>query len=328
MAYSQDTITDVNAANVLVGILDGLLTAEGWETVETITPSGTFRNRIYRSPGTLNLCGYDWYLAVSWNTVGTEQYVRILGAEAYDSGSKILSRICGAPFVPTSTSIKVCQPVDGRMISATLNLASSVVSASVTNFSTVNGSSSSTSQHNPGFQTIIPSSAFGYWASVTLDHVALWTTVAANSKDAVISSVIVDADYPFQQTPIIAFSDDAFEMSSAVIGVANTTSKWVGVHANFSGVIGARLPALSNAYDDAYAWQPYIYLDYFGEGSGNPPTLNAMNGGVTVGRVPDFLLVWGGAVGDTVEVDAATYVLTGPFGSSGNGYPTAALLVE
>lgn len=352
MAYAQNTITSANAADDFVGVLNGLLIEAGWVEVETLTPSvSTNRNRIYRSPGTTNLCGYDWFLAVSWSTLGTENFVRVIAAEQYNETTNILSGICGATFSETPTSgggsgagsgYRSALNTSGHLVSTTLNLGTLNTNTSPLTIVCVSGaSSSSTSQSVPGFQTLIPSSAFGYWMSVTLDHVALWTTVATNRQSAVMSSLVLDADFEaeaiFNHTPLVGWGEGNVPggsylqgSSHFLVSAAPTNTVYTAAAITFSGVYGAKLPALSDTYLDAYAWQPYIYLSYMGQGPVNPTPGTQIAGQIVVGRAPDFLMVWGGSVGDTVEVDSAVYVLTGPMLSSWSTdlRPTIAVLVE
>ena len=334
MAYAQDTITSANAANDFVNVLDGLLTTAGWTTVETLTPSGNFRNRVYLSPGTSNLCGYDWYIGVSWTTVGTENFVRVIGFEDYNAGTHVASGLCGARFdqnAPNSSYV-TGRDSTGYTSTTTINMSTATILTTTVTLLYLSGSSTSQYATIPGFQTLIPSSAFGYWMSVTLDHVALWTTVATNVNHAVISSLIMDDDYVasglFDVHPVVAFTSQSFEMSSHIIGIAPTTTAYTAVSASYSKAYGAKLPALSDTYLDAFAWQPYVYLDWMQQGSANPTPGTQINGMIVVGQIPDYLLVWGGSIGDTVTVDSATYVLSPQLGGSTNAQPTVAVLVE
>lgn len=347
MAYAQDTITAVNAANDLVTVLDGLLIEAGWTVVETLTPSGNFRNRVYQSSGASNLCGYTWYLLVSWTTIGTENYVHVLGAEAYVSGTHIATGLCGAPFSnwgsSTPASYKTNRPTTGYYSNTTRNMATFTTSPTIQTISTLEGSSSSQYNNgNPGFQTLIPSSAFAYWASVTLDHVAIWTTVNTNAQHGIVSTLILDDDYEanalYNHTPLVGWyggpsgNGRHLQMSSSLLGLNPTTTEYVATGVTFSQVYGAKLPALADAYfEDAYAWMPYVYLNYMTQGSANVVPLGGqLAGQMVVGRVPDFFLVWGGTIGDTVTIDAATYVLSDPLLTSWSTdlRPTAAVLVE
>lgn len=348
MAYAQDTITSANAANDFATIVKGLLVEAGWTLVEENTPSGNFRNAIYKSDGLLNECGYDWYVAVMYTTLGTENFVRVLPFENYDSVSNIASGFPVAFDVdPTgggSPGGYSSARLNGLLSSTTLNMATTPVG--LTAFTVTKHTGSSSQSYNnagPGFQTLIPSSAFGYWASVTLDHVALWTTIAANVQSAVMSTIILDPDYVaaglFSDSPIVCWTGHAvgsnltgyFQCSSHLaVGIDPTTTAYVALGMTFSNVYGSKLPALSDTYLDAFAWQPYIYISYMIQGSTNPTPTTALRGQIVVGRVPDFLMVWGGAIGDTVEVELATYVLTGPMLTQfpTDGRPTLALLVE
>lgn len=349
MAYAQDTITSANAANDLATVLDGLFVAAGWETVETLTPSGNFRNRVYRSPGTTNLCGYDWYVALMWTTIGTENFVRVIPFENYDTGTKIAS---GFPVVFAQTPTSGSSPggyksarANGLLSSTTLNLGT--VPTGLTMFTVSSNYGNSSDPYNaagPGFQTLIPSSAFGYWASITLDHFAIWTTVAANRQSAVFSTVVLDPYYEslglFSDSPLVGWTEGTgtgtsgyFQLSSHLaVGINPTTTEYVAIGATFSNNYGAKLPALSDTYLDAFSWQPLIYLSYMTQGTGpaNPTPATALGGQLVVGQVPDVLMVYGGSIGDTVTVNGATYVLTGPLCTNFEArmQPTLALLVE
>jgi hypothetical protein len=172
--------------------------------------------------------------------------------------------------------------------------------------------------------------------SVTLDHVGIFTTVAVNAQNAVYSTLDMDAAYVasglYDPTPIIGWDIDNFLMSSSLYGVPTSNNEFRGIHATFSGVYGSKLPALSDEYYDAYAWRPNVYLDYMNGGTAgaNPFQNSAITGEVLVGTALDIYLVWGGSIGDTVTIDAATYVLTGPMANtmSVGSRPTIALLVE
>lgn len=335
MGYSQNTITSANAANDFVTILDGLLTAEGWETVETLTPSGLFRNRVYKSSGASNLCGYDWYIAVCWTVTGTENYVRVIAFEKYDIATHVASGLSGTQVPPfnSSPATRVARSA-GIYTITTLALNTLAVTPSATTALANDTGTSLATSNIMGFQTLIPSSAFGYWASVTLDHVALWTTVTTNSNNAVMSSLIIDDDYAanslYSHTPVVTISTTSCSLSSGMIGTTPTSTVYLANHWTISGNLGAKLPALSDTYFPAYAWKPYFYLDYLAQGSANPTPLTAINDRVTIGQVPDYLSVWGGSVGDTITVSGATYVLTGPLLGSAAAVtsPTLALLVE
>lgn len=332
MAYAQDTLTSANAANDFVGVLDGLLTLAGWETVETLTPSGNFRNRVYKSPAASNLCGYDWYLAVCWTTIGTENYVRVFGFESWNTGTKLASGISGGFTSPFSSSDGASSnPTTGYTSATTINLGTLAVTTSVTSISVASAGTTS-NQSNFGWQTLVPSSAFAYWMSVTLDHVGLWTTVATNVGQAIICSLIMDDDYVasglYNPHPVVTFNSVGFALSSHFYGVPISNNSYVSAGFGYSGVFGSKLPALSDTYFDAFAQRPYVYLTSLRQGSSNPTPQTSIRGQVVVGRIPDFLTVWGGSIGDTVTVGSATYVLSPPLVSANDTGITAAVLVE
>lgn len=335
MAYAQATLTSANAASDLATVLDGLFTTAGWATVETLTPSGNYRNRIYKSPAASNLCGYDWYAVMCWTTLGTENYVEVWAAQAYDTGTKILSGILGADFseTPNPSYIRANQPTTGYFSESTFDLSSKTVSSSKSSIQVRVGT---TPQNlSPGFQTLVPSSAFAYWMSVTLDHIGLFTSVATNAQNAVYSTLKVAADYVastlYNPAPIVGWDANTFLVSSGLYGVPLATNQYRATHVEFSGTFGAKLPTLADEYYDAYAWKPNIYVGLLAGGTGGYPFQNtSLFGGVLMGAVPDIYLVWGGSIGDTVTIASGTYVLTGPLATnySQGAQPSIALLVE
>ena len=97
MTYSQGTIVSANAANDIAVILDDLLTGAGWTVVETLTPSGNYRNVVYKSAAGDNGLGYDWFLVVCYTTLGTENYVIVFSGSDYGvRGTHVMSPL-GAP---------------------------------------------------------------------------------------------------------------------------------------------------------------------------------------------------------------------------------------
>lgn len=337
MAYAQATLTNANSANTFVGVLDGLLTTAGWSTVETLTPSGTLRNRVYKSSGLTNQCGYDWYLVVRWDTVGSEKMVEVWAAEAYNDTTHVVSGMTCAMMGANGdlNTFRSTQPTTGYFTDATINLNTVGVTPAKTYVVTYKGAKNITEQAAPGFQTLTPSSAFAYWMSVTLDHVALFTTVVGG-QNAVIATLDLEADYTsdtnFSHTPIISWDDANFTLSSGLLGIDMiNNSTYRSVHASYSGTFGAKLPALTDTYYDAYACKPEIYFDMiFGQGGTPSFEATALVGGVVAGAVIDFYVVYGGAIGDTVTIAGATYVLTGRMDSKqpNQNQPTFALLVE
>src|SRR5690606_24551100 len=116
-------------------------------------------------------------------------------------------------------------------------------------------------------------------------------------------------------------------------GTSTSGSDYRNPVVGFTDPIGAMLPALSNDYLPAYAWRPDFYLETLvGAGAGwTTPT--GLGDGLLIGSAIDFYMVAGGSIGDTVTIESATYVLSGPlpFGTTtalSNTKQTIAVLVE
>lgn len=321
MAYAQDTIISANAADDFVTVLQGLLTDAGWTNVETITPSGTYRTAVWLSDGDNNQAGYDWYCAILWNTIGTEQAVEVIYGVAYDVG---LHRIYGIPASLTSA---------GASGTGTANFNESVTgykwgyndvnrTPSGGNIISPHGASSGTQR--PWVSSIIPSSAFGYWASVTLDHITAFTTTTWATHGATLDVDPAWPTYPIgggAPNPIVSIFRTANVgigegISAGVIGTGttNSNSNYRNDQIRRNSNIGLTLPALTGTYMDAYAWRAEYALcggnnGISGNGSGwdNPST----GEGALIGTGIDYYHVLGGDIGDTVTIDGATYVLSG-----------------
>lgn len=332
MSYAQNTINNVDAANVLAGVLDTLLLDAGWTVVEELIPSGTFHTKVYLSAGTENQCGYDWYTVIRWNAVGTENYFEVLCGGAYNSTTHVLSQITdsdsgtgsttgsASPYAETVTGAH-CGPLN-------VNAAPTTSSSWSSHSNTIN---------KGWFWCIVPSSAFGYWASVTLDHVWITTTIAPANGRATQAfcayTLDVSADwlaqpYPVASNPVCSMG---FTSGISVSVIGNGTTDAVHINPSVSGLnvtYGVTLPALSSIFYPAYAWRPTPYLSSLNYNNLDP----LVSPGVrqqTIGQAIDIYAVKGGAIGDTVTIDGATYVLSGPYlSTTGNGGMQLAVLVE
>lgn len=311
MAYSQDTILNANAANVLATEIKGLLVAAGWVLVEELTPSGTYRSAVYRSDGTANECGYDWYVAVLWNTVGTEQQLEVMAGTNYDTGTKIMSGIpTHASGEPGTAGNPYAAPVTGHHAGGFSVNRATVASGSLSS----NRPNSSSTSVRGWYARLIPSSAFGYWCSVTLDHFTLFTTIAGNDAYHV-STLLMDSEWvalPYTaDTALVAWNNSAnrFGCSASIIGSGTSTSLKRNPRVVPSGIWGSQLPQTDGDIEVAYAWRPEVYLQSV-ENVGGTPT--GFEDGLRIGAAIDYYVTYGGAVGDTVLIGGATYVLTSP----------------
>jgi hypothetical protein len=325
MAYSQNTIISANAANALVTVLQGLLAAAGWVNVETIIPSGTFRTDVWKSPGASNLAGYDWYTVIKWNTVGTEQCVEVVSGGAYDQPSHTLSQIANNLYCGGYNG-GYAEPITGDM-------GGPYPINAVADLSTQWNSHNQTTQKN-WFNAVVPSSAFAYWASVTKDHVSLFTTITHGGdyqEYGHFSTLTVDPAWEAlaytAKNPVVGLNQYGYGISASLLGnPTDILSPTVKVN----GTRGTVLPTLSDSYQVAYAWREAFYLyNVYARVPVTGWAGGSFHGLVYIGSVPDTYTVLGGSIGDTVDIGGATYVIC-PMGAPVGGIdtPTLAVLVE
>lgn len=339
MAYAQGTMTSPNASNDIRTIVDGLLISAGWTLVETLTPSGVYRNSVYKSPGASNLCGYDWYIMLAWQTTGTEQVTSIVAGISYNSTTHVLSQLLGSQMGISSTGNGIVADDSGLYAkSQTINASTLVANTSGISINYQNAANSNVFSSAPGIQTLLPSSAFAYWISITLDHIFMFTTVSSGKHtDGIISSLALDAgfvaDTNYFPYPLVSWDiQPQFNVLGGLKGQASSSAtNYVASSQAFSGPFGPRLPVIDGTYYDAVAWKPYVWMsDAQGSLSSGTWDGTKLAGQLLIGQVPDFYMVYGGSIGDTVTIDSATYVL-GPLVSATTGLMaglTAAVLVE
>lgn len=328
MAYAQNTIIDANAANIFAGVLNGLMIDAGWTVVETLTPSTTFRTVVYKSAGTGNAAGYDWYIALMYNTVGTEQQVQIIAGNAYNSGTHILSGIGGSAASQNPTAGNAYNETSGaHMPGYGVNVATDTLTS---------WSAHGNSMIKPWFAVIVPSSAFGYWMSVTLDHVGVYTTIPGIFFASTLAMDPAYTALSFVMTnPIVSAASGAgignAGPSGAIHGqgLSEFASNNITDTTRPSAKVGAPLPILAGNYLPAYAWRGAWYLT---AGAGGATTSApawdnpAFGDGLHIGDAIDYYQVNGGNLGDTVDILGSTYVLSGNLASIGTLF--FAMLVE
>lgn len=260
--------------------------------------------------------------------------MEVTAGEFYNTGTHVLTGQLTGSFGPTGGGSTIASSNTDGTIETSGGRNASTFKTSTTRGSITYDQTTVPVTTAAVFSTLIPSSAFGYWMSTTLDHVAIFTTVSGNSNNGVVSTLVLDSAYAasslFDHAPLVGWDqNDGFLMSSHFKGVARSSTTYVSAHAKASGVYGSKLPALADTYLGAFAWAPHVYLDYLTQGSANPTPNTQIDGGIHVGYVPDILMAWGGSMGDTITVSGVTYVLTGPLTSfAANLQPTLAVLVE
>ena len=332
MAYAQATITSADAANDLVTVIQGLLTDAGWTLEDTFTPSGTFRVQVWKSDGSLNQAGYDWYLTIKWNTVGTEQNVEIIGGAYYNSAGPTFGMVparAGASGSGISSNVNYSEP-DGDMWGKF-----SINSATGTTKTGAPPHGGQGATIRPWFCDIVPSSAFAYWCSVTLDHFGIFTTINSSAY-YIVGTLDVNPDYVnlgyvasnplYSLNQSLIWQDGIHGVSATVFGTGTTSADYRNPVTSHSGSWGVALPSITCEYLDAYAWRPAVYLSGLG-GNGGSPAFDgpSFSDRILIGEAIDFYEVRAGSIGDTVTIDGGTYVISGPSSPSNRSF---ALLVE
>jgi hypothetical protein len=135
MAYYETAIgATANPASAMMTALDPLLTANGWEFVETYTASTDVSN-IYRSPAASNSTGTDFYIAVN-RTATTATTVALCIFEEWNASTKRAIKYApnGTPTAGSNIpgSVGEVQDTTGVLPSATTANASLFKSAGFT----------------------------------------------------------------------------------------------------------------------------------------------------------------------------------------------------
>lgn len=331
MAYAQNTILDVNAADVLANVLDGLFLTAGWTLEDSMTPSGDYRVKVYKSSALDNQCGYDWFCAVRWDSTGTESFFEVITMGAYDSGTKLATQIA-ASLSGTGTASGSSSPYNEPVTGAHCGSLSMNSATSATTTWTTHGESIT----RDWFRVIVPSSAFGYWASITLDHVWFTTTITppTNYLTTAFCSYTLDVDpawsaLGFVATNPVMMISGGQGCSVSIIGTGTTDNDHrFGTVAGQVDTYGVALPALTSDMLPAYAWRPTPFLSGIDYDALEPAI--SVGGGVRqfiIGEAIDIYAVREGSIGDTVEIDSATYVLSGNYNNVAT-LPCFAVLVE
>jgi hypothetical protein len=104
-----------------------------------------------------------------------------------------------------------------------------------------------------------------------------------------------------------------------MLGTGTSSTNFVNPGARVARPVGTLLPVLDGSYLPAYAWRQAVYQWIVtGAGSGPPVWDSPQFGdGFHIGDGIDYYMVYGGSLGDTVEIESATYVLSGLINSQG-----------
>ena len=157
MTYISGTITDSNGPSVLYGEVATALTAAGFTLVDTVTES-TRTHKIWQSP-TTNVISASWYLDVTYTTTGSGSF-GFYASEGYDVGNHLKIR----PIYSAQSS--TLDPTTFSRYGAT-----GVSFTDTTFFPKGGGGSGYYGIYN--LDTIIPTTSFGYWISISANRV-IW----------------------------------------------------------------------------------------------------------------------------------------------------------
>jgi hypothetical protein len=99
MTFRTGSITSATPAKAMLDLLDTDLAAVGYVRAETALVVGAVTWNVYRSPGTANFFGSDWFFALGYDTTAqTALYSCVF--EAWDGTGKLADR-----FAPSTTGL-------------------------------------------------------------------------------------------------------------------------------------------------------------------------------------------------------------------------------
>lgn len=336
MTYHQLAIAaGPNPGGALQTALESALTSEGWMPDHDASV-GTRRARVYLSPGSSNKAGYDWYLAIMWDTVGTG-FFRVAAGEELDTPNELLLRAAtgwnNAGPTPGAASGDGSMGADGATWGAIDLLSTSSTLTPI-------GPGAGTTTGVGGLNSL-PTGGFTVHLGVTLDVVTGTFTAPVNPSNSHFLFSTLDTGYPdthygefigpVSNTPLLGtWKTSGSNMTSLV------SSLWEGPTPTGSAgrscvlnstVIGAvpgpSLPALTHYDLHTSAWPIVVTggiiaastsgADYRNWPGPTPPSDGGTSfpgglagpttgGRVIVGTANDVLLIAGGSRGDSVDV--------------------------
>lgn len=287
--FTEQRLLDSTPTTTLLTKFHDMITAHAaWDYVEDST-DGAFTVRTYKSDGTLNGEGKDFYLHFSFTTAAKETNgIYVQASEGWDTGAKKLIRGCVNPattFTPEATY--------NSATGATAYVASS------TNWNRV--TTIGTSQVDMTYWVVVTSK--GFWcystSSTYLSHAGLFLPLWSHANE-----------YPLFQAPLGNTDQDA---SGSVSRRPSETSSMsdafavAGHNTNGYSLMMGTAPNTGALYDKAYGTRFVVSHTTPGNGTYR-------------GLLYDFLLFSVDAVvaiGDTIDIGTDTYVCLYDTGSLG-----------
>lgn len=225
MTYTFGTVTDANPASTFMTAMDTVITAEsGWSFVETYT-SGNDVTNIYKSAGSVNSSGTDFYMGLN-RTATTATTVQVVLFEQWDAVNKRAKKYApnGAPTANSNVP-----DTDYTVKDATGVLPS----ATTANASLFKGA---------GFTLIANPSSTVYHVNITADRM-IWTTDRGVGGYCGLGDALVTNPMPL----VVCVFDGFYQMSNGYgamtrepLQTASASGNWhvmfLNINANGNGM--------------------------------------------------------------------------------------------
>ena len=235
MTFRTGSITSATPAKALLDLLDTDLTAVGYVRAETALVAGGVTWNVYRSPGTANFFGSDWFFALGYDTTAqTTLYSCVF--EAWDGTGKLANR-----FAPSTTGLV---PAAGY----------------------VNPQAPSALPAGFTLSHVLPTTAFTYAYSVLIDRVAVgaWTAVSTSRFGWYIGlydSFYSTTDDPF---PLVICTIGGSATSSSSTTLGSSTREPMTTLASTTNFFVTQGSADSSARSNLGRWNVPVFNQYQG----------------------------------------------------------------
>lgn len=318
MTYRQNTISTANPNAAFEAVIDEAFLDAGWLMVEESNYTAGDWFRVYRSPGTTNKAGYDWYTAIRWRAVGSESQFQVISGEGYDAVNKRIE----APATAANYSTSGSASNQGAMADGVTWGAVSLDAPVLTNAYNSFQSPSPSANVSAGLSVLLPSSPFAYWLQVSKDTVALALLIGSTPYVYVRSSLkyttglstgpLANLNPSEHGVAILDYANTGTSGGSSSARISSTVVRpdgWDGHRPRVTTLAGRgpALPSLS-ASINAAAVRPTVELSVLDKVGSSGVNID-IGESIRLGEAFEGYFVYGGSIGDTVEIDAETYVI-------------------